>query len=94
MKFQKGNEYGKLGKRGKGKVTLEVKERLSDLDDVVFEKLKDGIEAGDFQYMKLWFNYRYGLPIRSVEVKDETDFSRYPVIIKFETTKEDEGYQD
>ena len=35
-------------------------ERLSPLDAVAFEKLKEGIERGDFNYVKLFFNYRFG----------------------------------
>ncbi len=31
MPFQEGNQYGKTTKRGEGKITLEIRERLKGL---------------------------------------------------------------
>jgi hypothetical protein len=52
---------------------IQMIERLSPLDAVAFEKLKEGIEAGDFNYIKLFFNYRFGKPkqIQEITVNSE-----------------------
>ncbi len=68
MGFQNGNTYGTKTKRGVSKITEEVKERLETFSDSAFIKLAEGIERGEFQYIKLWFNYRYGLPHSRAEV--------------------------
>ena len=48
-------------------------ERLSPLDEIAFEQLTKGIEAGDFNYIKLFFNYRFGKPkqIQEITVNSE-----------------------
>jgi len=43
-------------------------ERLSPLDDIVFEKLKQGIEAGEFAYIKIFLAYRYGRPKQQQDI--------------------------
>jgi hypothetical protein len=64
---------GLKSKRGKS-IDISLIEKLTPLDDIAFEKLKQGIERGDFQYLKLYFYYRYGRPkaIREVTVNVET----------------------
>ena len=53
----------------------EVKmiEKLSPLDDQAFEQLKKGIESGDFQFLKLFFLYRFGRPkqIQDITIQSE-----------------------
>lgn len=43
-------------------------EKLSPLDEIAFQKLKEGIEAGEFAYIKLYFLFRYGKPKQISEV--------------------------
>ena len=64
---------GLKSKRGKS-IDISLIEKLTPLDDIAFEKLKQGIERGDFQYLKLYFCYRYGRPktIREVTINAET----------------------
>ena len=52
---------------------IELIERLSPLDDIAFEKLKEGIERGDFNYVKLYFFYKWGKPknIQEITVNSE-----------------------
>ena len=66
----------------------EVKmiEKLSPLDDQAFEELKKGIESGDFQFLKLFFSYRFGRPkqIQDVTIQSEQpifDLSKMPNIL-------------
>lgn len=47
---------------------LKMVERLTPLDDIAFEKLKKGIEAGDFKFIRLYFLYRWGAPKQMQEV--------------------------
>ena len=66
---------GKISKRSKDK-DLAIIEKLSPLDEIAFEKLKEGIEAGDFAFVRLYFLYRYGKP---KETKDVTINSEQPL---------------
>lgn len=43
-------------------------EKLSPLDDLAFEKLRDGVESGLFPYLKLFYEYRYGKPKQMIDV--------------------------
>jgi hypothetical protein len=47
---------------------LKMIERLSPLDEMAFDKLKAGIEAGEFAYLKLYFLYRFGKPLQIQEI--------------------------
>jgi hypothetical protein len=65
---------------------LEMIERLSPLDDQAFEELKKGIERGEFAYIKLYFNFRFGRPrqIQDVTIQSEKplfDLSLMPNIL-------------
>ena len=50
---------GRSGRRPKEE-DIELIERLTPLDDQAFNLLKEGIEKGDFRFLKLYFNYRFG----------------------------------
>lgn len=41
-------------------VNLKIIERLTPLDDKAFEMLKQGIENGDFKFIRLYFEMRWG----------------------------------
>lgn len=43
-------------------------EKLSPLDDIAFEKLKEGVEGGSFHHLKLFYEYRYGKPRQMIDV--------------------------
>ena len=64
---------GLKSKRGKS-IDVALIEKLTSLDEIAFEKLKQGIEKGDFQYLKLYFYYRFGKPktIAEVTINAET----------------------
>lgn len=40
----------------------DIKAKLQPMDDSALEALKNGISQGDFQYVKLFMEYRYGKP--------------------------------
>jgi len=56
---------------------LKLIERLSPLEDIAFEALKEGLEKKDFKYVKLFYEYTYGKPIERVkqEVRNVEEFS-------------------
>ncbi len=41
---------------------VELIERLSPMDDLALQKLKEGVNSGDFKFIQLFMNYRYGRP--------------------------------
>ena len=44
--------------------------RLSPYDSIAFEKLIEGVKEGQYRYLKLYFEYRFGRPI---PVQPETE---------------------
>lgn len=47
---------------------IKLIEKLSPMDDLAFTKLKAGMEKGDFQYIKMFFEYRFGKPKDKLDV--------------------------
>lgn len=43
-------------------VEIELIERLTPLEPRAFELLKEGLDSGDFKYLRLYFLYRFGKP--------------------------------
>jgi len=68
-----GNENS--GRKSKSS-EIALIEKLSPLDDQAFEQLKKGIESGDFQFLKLFFLYRFG---RAKQIQDVTINSEQPI---------------
>jgi hypothetical protein len=46
---------------------LALIERLSPLDDDAFKQLRDGVKSGDFQCIKMFFEYRFGKPKQTID---------------------------
>jgi len=46
---------------------IKLIERLSPLDDIALEALKIGVESGEYNFIKLFFEYRYGKPNQSID---------------------------
>lgn len=73
----KGNKGGRPPKAEE----IELIERLSPLDDIAFEALKDGIKQKDFRYVKLFHEYRYGKPKETKDINLDQDV---PFIIEMD----------
>jgi hypothetical protein len=58
---------GRSGRKPQSEDFKMVK-RLTPLDDLAFEKLEQGIEAGDFRFIRLYFEMRWGKPKQMQEV--------------------------
>ena len=47
---------------------LAIIEKLSPLEDVAYEAIKKGVEAGDFKFTKLFYEYYFGKPKITQEI--------------------------
>jgi hypothetical protein len=77
---------GTIGNKG-GRPTKadeqKLMERLSPLDDAVFEALKEAINNNEPYAIKLFFQYRYGMPKQIIEAEvNNTDNTITPFDIK------------
>lgn len=52
-------------------------ERLSPLDDIAFEKLGEGVHKGDIQFLKMFFEYRFGKPKQTIDANVEGELGIY-----------------
>lgn len=48
---------------------IELIEKLSPMDETALEKLREGVSNGDFAFIKLFMEYRFGKPKETVAVK-------------------------
>lgn len=47
---------------------VELIERLSPMEAVALKKLEDGVKSGDYNFIKLYMEYRYGKPKQQTDV--------------------------
>ena len=43
-------------------------ERLSPMDEMAFKALEAGVKRGDYNFLKLFFEYRFGKPADKVDL--------------------------
>jgi len=74
MPFQEGNQFGKTTKRGEGKVTSEIRERLKELlvDTLKSVKLEELSKAEKLRLIEI--SLRYTLPKKIIEEPTANDF--------------------
>lgn len=48
---------------------IELIERLTPLEEVAFAALKKGLIEGDFSFVKLYFEFRFGRPKQQIQVQ-------------------------
>lgn len=58
----------------------ELIRKLSPYDDRAIAVLLRGVERGDFNFVKLYMNYRYGTPQQQVKITSE----QQQVVIKWD----------
>jgi len=61
-----GGKRKNAGRKSK-KEELKLIEKLSPMEDVALEKLQEGIESGDYSFIKLYFEYMYGRPLQRMD---------------------------
>ena len=74
-KNNKGTIGNKGGRPSKAEEVAMI-EKLSPMEDKAYEALKKGVEAGDFKFVQLYFNYYAGKP---KETKDITLNNEQPI---------------
>jgi len=74
-KNNKGTIGNKGGRPSKAEEVAMI-ERLSPMQDKAYEALEKGVEAGDFKFVQLYFNYYAGKP---KETKDITLNNEQPI---------------
>ena len=74
-KFNKGTKGNKGGRPPKSDYN-ELLTKLDPMCDLGILRLKEGVERGDFNYLKLYFQYMYGKPR---EIKEVTVFTEQPL---------------
>ena len=69
-------------------VEIELIEKLKPLEPRAFELLKDGLDSGDFKYLRLYFLYRYGKPREQKEINIKTNPEQKLFNIVFKSTED------
>tara|TARA_B100001057_G_C22252887_1_gene720152 strand:+ start:177 stop:545 length:369 start_codon:yes stop_codon:yes gene_type:complete len=95
--FIKGNQYGSKGKRGKGKVDMELKDQLRDITKEVLDSINvmDLTRTQKMQFLKSSLGYL--LPkeyINDVAVNEDLPLfiSDKPVVISFDSSEQRAEY--
>lgn len=47
---------------------IELIQRLSPLDDIALKALENGVKSGEFQFVKLFMEYRFGKPKENISL--------------------------
>ena len=81
---------GLSGRKPKS-VEIELIEKLQPLEPIAFELLKDGLDSGDFKYLRLYFLYRYGKPREQKEISINSNQEQPLFNIVFKSTEEMEN---
>ena len=81
---------GKSGRKSKEE-DLQMIEKLTPLDEMAFQKLKEGLDSGDFKYLRLYFLYRYGKPREQKEISINSNQEQPLFNIVFKSTEEMEN---
>ena len=89
MDGRKNNGAKKGENRGQGRKPKADEEkliqRLSQLDDVAFECLKNGIEEGNYNFWNKFMEFRYGKPKERVDVTSNDEGINIPIIKFFDS---------
>ena len=78
---------GLSGRKPKS-VEIELIEKLQPLEPKAFELLKDGLDSGDFKYLRLYFLYRYGKPREQKEINVTSEQEQPLFNIVFKSTED------
>lgn len=65
----------------------DLRAKLSPMDDSALEAIKSGIEALDFQYVKLFMEYRFGKPkeTKAIDLTSDGEPFNLKDLINFES---------
>lgn len=69
MDNRKGNGGSRIGAGRKPKAAeIQLIELLSPLDETALKAIQKGVNSGEFAYIKLFMEYRYGKPKQQIEL--------------------------
>ena len=72
-KFNGGHSTkGVAGRKPKAE-EVKLQQRLTPMSKAAFKKLKEGIEAGDFKFIQLFFAYYVGKPKETKEINIQSE---------------------
>ena len=74
-------------------VEIALIERLTPLEPRAFELLKEGLDSGDFKYLRLYFLYRFGKPREQKEINVTSNQEQPLFNLVFKSTDEIENQQ-
>ncbi len=66
--MNKGGKREGAGRKPKA-TEIELIELLTPLDAIAFKALEKGVKAGEYQFIKLFFEYRYGKPKQQIDIE-------------------------
>lgn len=52
---------------------IELIERLTPLEEVAFRAMKRGLESGDFAFVRLFLEFRFGRPKQQIQVQNQQE---------------------
>jgi len=66
---------------------IKLIEKLSPMDDIALDKLKMLLEAGDFNALKLFFEYRFGKAKQHIDLGSSDGSFSLKEALGFDSTK-------
>ena len=77
------NNSGAIGNKGGGRKPKADEEkliqRLSELDDIGFKCLENGIKEGNYNFWNKWMEFRFGKPKERLDVTSNEESIHIPV---------------
>jgi len=70
--MKKGGFRDGAGRKPKA-TELELIELLTPFEAIALQALEKGVKAGEFAYIKLFFEYRYGKPKQDIGIKTDVE---------------------
>ena len=67
---------------------IELIELLSPLDAKAFEALAKGVNSGEFNYIKLFMEYRYGKPKQQIDIDSDFKNSGITIVMANQESKD------
>lgn len=58
---------------------LKLIEKLSPMESTALEKLLAGVNKGDFQFIKLYFEYYFGKPTETIDLEHSGEINTIPL---------------
>lgn len=74
MESKRGGAREGAGRKPKA-LEDELLSKLTPYDDIALESLKRGVQAGDFNFTKLFMEYRFGKPKQDIGLSGALDLA-------------------